>query len=199
MYKLVKTLKALKPGLRQLCRDKYGDLHNRLESERKKLHLLQMDNLHSPHQDTLHAELIQYNLVQELSFAEEMLLRQKSRVQWIREGDKDHNMVRRKHFRDQIRLLFDSAGNRLTTYDDIAAEAIGFYKRLLGTSDPSCSGGSVDKIRGLLDYHPATSEVDMLIAEVTNVEIQALLNLFQTIKLQVQTGLMQNSLNLLGQ
>lgn len=175
MYILVKTLKAQKPGLRQLCKDKYGDLHNRLESKRRRLHLFQLDNLHSPHHDTLHAELIQYNLVQELSLAEEMFLRQKPRNQWIKEGDMNtyffHNMVKRKHFKDQIKLLFDSEGNRLTAYDDIATEAVGFNKKLLGVADPSTSGGSIEEIRGLLSYQPTNFEVDTLIAGVTDDEI----------------------------
>lgn len=36
--------------------DKYGDIHNRLDDEKRKLHQLQIDNLRSPHPDILQAE-----------------------------------------------------------------------------------------------------------------------------------------------
>lgn len=186
MYVSVKFLKALKPVLRQLCRDKYGDLHNRLETEKRKLHLSQLENLHSPHEDILQAGFIQNTLVKELSLAEEMLLRQKSRIQWIREGDKNtsffHNMVRKKHFRDQINLLFDFKGNRLSTYEEITAEAIMFYQKLLDTPDPVCTGGNVEVIRGFLSYQPTATDVDLLLAEVFKTEIHKILKSFPSNK-----------------
>lgn len=89
MYILVKYLKALKPRLRQLCRERYEDLHNKVVNEQRKLHWLQLENLNSPHEDILAAELSQHKLVHELIVAEEMMLRQKSRIQWIKEGDRN--------------------------------------------------------------------------------------------------------------
>lgn len=86
-------------------------------------------------------------IMQDLCFIEEMFLRQKSRIQWIIEGDRNtsffHNVVK--------------DGNRLTTYEDIAIEAVSFYTNLLGSSDSSYTGGSVEEIRVLLSYQPIDS------------------------------------------
>lgn len=93
-----------------------------------------------PRADILQAELLQTSLVQELCLVEEILLKQKSRIQCLSEGDRNttffHNMVKKKHSRDHIMLLFDLEGNRLPTYEEIAAEAIRFYQNILGTPDP---------------------------------------------------------------
>lgn len=74
-----------------------------------------------------------------------------------------HKMVRKKRFKDQIKLLVDPEGRRPIAYEDIASEAIKFYMDLLGTPDISCQEGSVEEINALLNYHPTLADSDMLI------------------------------------
>lgn len=158
-FVLVKKLKSLKYPLRKLNKDCYGNIHSRLEEARHKLHLLQIESLSSPHPDILQAELAQSKLVQDLANAEEAFLLQKSRIKWLKEGDKNtsffHKSLLRKQFKDKIKMLIDPEGNQLTTKDEIAAEAVRFYKIMLGSSDPNCTGGSLANLQTLLPVVPA--------------------------------------------
>lgn len=63
---LSKKLKALKPALRKLNRDYNSNIHISLDDERHMLHLLQLDNLSSPHPSILQVELAQSKLVHDL-------------------------------------------------------------------------------------------------------------------------------------
>lgn len=134
----------------------------------------------------MQVELSQAKLVQEFCLAEEMFLKQKYRIQWIREGDKNtsffHRMVKMKHCKDQIKLLIDADGNRLTVYEDISSKAVRYYMKLLGTSDTSCSGGSVEEIRDLLSFHPSIAEITMLTWAVADSKIHSTFKSFPSNK-----------------
>lgn len=72
----------------------------------------------------------------------------------------------------------DLDGNRLITYDEIAAEAIRFYVNLLGTPDSFCTGGSVEEIRAHLRYQPSATENYLLLAEVSVAAIHNIIKNF---------------------
>ena len=75
---------------------------------------------------------------------EESFYKQKSRIQWIKEGDMNtkffHNMVAAKQKTNYISTLIDSQGNRLNSYSQISNEAVSFFQRLLGTPDVNVTG-----------------------------------------------------------
>ncbi|KAE8695158.1 hypothetical protein F3Y22_tig00110733pilonHSYRG00247 [Hibiscus syriacus] len=69
-----------------------------------------------------------------------MFLKQKVKVQWLKEGDKCtkffHSTVALKNKRETIRLLIDDQGNILENFDDMSSAVIKFFTNLRGTSDP---------------------------------------------------------------
>ncbi|XP_059071121.1 uncharacterized protein LOC131863720 [Cryptomeria japonica] len=70
---------------------------------------------------------------------EESYWRQKSRDLWLSEGDRNtkffHSSSKLKRLRNRISCIIDSNGNNLMDEDDIAAEAVRFFKSLL-TAEP---------------------------------------------------------------
>ncbi|KAL4283724.1 hypothetical protein GQ457_16G022650 [Hibiscus cannabinus] len=75
---------------------------------------------------------------------EKSFYRQKLRVLWIQEGDHNtkffHTMMAAKQNRHNIRHLSSDDGRILKDFDDIVAEALGFCKRLIETSNFDISG-----------------------------------------------------------
>ncbi|GKV25846.1 hypothetical protein SLEP1_g35229 [Rubroshorea leprosula] len=132
MFQLCKKLKALKAPLRKLNKECYGNLPEKLQQEE------------------------QAKKVTKLSLAEEVYLKQKSRVQWLKEGDQNttyfHKVMKVRRSRNMIREIYSDDGELLTQYVDIAKEAVGFFERLLGTEDPNCNGGDLDLLRSIFDY-----------------------------------------------
>ncbi|GLU22290.1 hypothetical protein SLE2022_383780 [Rubroshorea leprosula] len=156
MFQLCKKLKALKAPLRKLNKECYGNLPEKLQHEVKKLHAIKLDLLSAPHEELILVEQEQAKKVTELSLAKEAYLKQKSRVQWLKEGDQNttyfHKVMKVRRSRNMIREMYSDDGELLTQYVDIAKEAVGFFERLLGTEDPNCNGGDLDLLRSIFDY-----------------------------------------------
>lgn len=70
-----------------------------------------------------------------LCVAEESFLKQKSRITWLKEEDSNssffHKSVKVKHFRDQMKQLYNEQGQLLTLQEEISTEAVRFFKSLL--------------------------------------------------------------------
>ncbi|OMO85318.1 Geminivirus AR1/BR1 coat protein [Corchorus capsularis] len=88
MIKLLRKLKRLKIVLRHFNKEKFGELSDRVHMKREEVAQLQMSVLQtgSPHHsDVLKAKELE---LKDLLAAEESFYKQKSRVQWVKEGDK---------------------------------------------------------------------------------------------------------------
>ncbi|GLT29997.1 hypothetical protein SLA2020_048240 [Shorea laevis] len=132
MYQLCKKLKALKPTLKKLNTDHYGDIQSRLQLERDKLHMLRLDLLANSCEDLIQVEHEQANKVAALQLAEESFFRQQSRVKWLQEGDSNtayfHQVVKIKRMKNTITELTAMDGRKLTALLDMEAEVVQFYK-----------------------------------------------------------------------
>ncbi|XP_039058912.1 uncharacterized protein LOC120202566 [Hibiscus syriacus] len=117
----------------------------------------------------------------DLEETEYMFLKQKTKAQWIKEGDKCtklfHSAIASKNKRDTIRILINNEGKRLETYDDMANEIIAFFKHQLGAIDPKVHPPDPSSLRNLLQIHLSTEVTTGLIKIVTTEEIkEALFN-----------------------
>jgi hypothetical protein len=74
---------------------------------------------------------------------EEILWRQKSRVQWLNEGEKNtkffHCSIIHRHLINRITKMDDSQGNSFLTHQEIMHELTYFYKDLLLEPNVDCT------------------------------------------------------------
>lgn len=84
-------------------------------------------------------------------------MRQKSRIKWLKEGYCNssifHKSVKVKQFSDQIEVLCTLDGKHLTSQEEISAEAVSFFKNLLGTAMPTSSLLSIGEVKRLSSNH----------------------------------------------
>ena len=72
--------------------------------------------------------------------AEEMFWRQKSRVLWLREGDRNskyfHALVKQRRARNSITQLLDENGNVVEDEDGLVAIATSYFRQIIESSNP---------------------------------------------------------------
>ncbi|GLU10368.1 hypothetical protein SLE2022_271780 [Rubroshorea leprosula] len=118
--------------------------------------MLQLDLLANPREDLIQVEHEQANKVVALQLVEESFFRQKSRVKWLQEDDSNtayfHIVVKIKRMKNTITELTAMDGRKLTALLDMEAEAVQFYKNLLGTQDVNCRKVDSQWLKDLLQF-----------------------------------------------
>ncbi|XP_048594891.1 uncharacterized protein LOC106358645 [Brassica napus] len=104
--------------------------------------------------------------------AEELFWKQKSRVFWLREGDKNtkffHALTKQRRARNKITQLLDENGAMVEDEEGLVAIATGYFRQIFESSDP-------EDIEDALSQVPATITGDMnnnLTAPVSEWEIK---------------------------
>ncbi|KAK8692411.1 hypothetical protein V6N13_075871 [Hibiscus sabdariffa] len=112
----------------------------------------------------------------ELIKAEEKFLKQKSRIQFVNEGDQNSAYFFRKvkvhHNVNTIRTLQDRNGVRLESYEDISGEFVQFFFELLGSVDANVERIPDNLLRKILDAELTSDMQSSLVAPVTQKEIR---------------------------
>ncbi|KAK8648746.1 hypothetical protein V6N13_129489 [Hibiscus sabdariffa] len=107
---------------------------------------------------------------------EEKFLMQKSRVQFIKEGDQNSSFffwqVAVRQRANSIRVLQDSQGSNLDTFESISGELVRFFSGSLGVVDDNVEPVSDDLLKELLGVELTAEMQNSLIAPVTNKEIK---------------------------
>ncbi|XP_039008844.1 uncharacterized protein LOC120137040, partial [Hibiscus syriacus] len=134
MQKLFTKLKRLKPCLHNLNHDHFSNISAKVKQKKAKLNHIQIETLKGT--SSIDKELIAQKELKDLEDSEHMFLKHKSKIQWIKDGDKCtklfHSSIASKNKRDTIRVLFNNDGKRLDSYDAITSEIIDFFKHHLG-------------------------------------------------------------------
>ena len=72
--------------------------------------------------------------------AEEQFWRQKSRVLWLREGDRNskyfHALVKQRRARNRITQLLDENGNVVEDEEGLVAIATSYFRQIFESSNP---------------------------------------------------------------
>ncbi|KAK8718396.1 hypothetical protein V6N13_045631 [Hibiscus sabdariffa] len=96
--------------------------------------------LSTPSVDSISREKALSKELSTLLGAEEKFLRQKSRVQFIKHGDRNSayffRQVATRQSSNTIQVLHDSQGHKLNTFEGISAELVRHFSKALETSDP---------------------------------------------------------------
>jgi len=108
--------------------------------------------------------------------AEENLLKQKSRIQWLNLGDGNnsffHNLVKVRNSSNLIKVLMDNEGNSIYDMQKISNMVVNFYKQLLGHSSHEFNPEKADRVSHLFKKKFSTVTVAGMSAPVTRQEIK---------------------------
>ncbi|XP_039021885.1 uncharacterized protein LOC120154136 [Hibiscus syriacus] len=174
MKKIFLKLKRLKASLKILNKDYFSDISARIRSKRdeiEKQHILTLRGV-----EPIGTELDLQRELNTIEEAEAMVLKQKAKTHWLKEGDKCskffYSVTATKNKCDTIRALVDDQGRRLDSFDDMSNETINFFKNLLGSSDPKVKACSTSLLKGLLHPIPSSEDYEGLTKEITNDEIK---------------------------
>lgn len=144
-------IKAVKKELKKLHTQHYGKAHDKVKMLRKKI-----DDIHCHHNFDMDrdAQITEKECLAELrhwSKIEDKILRQKSRINWLKQGDASTKFfftaTKAKHVKNRIQLLIDDSGNTITDSQEIRGEILKFYKVLLGTKATTLPGIDLNVVR----------------------------------------------------
>ncbi|XP_039064868.1 uncharacterized protein LOC120210139 [Hibiscus syriacus] len=174
MTALFSKLKRLKICLKGFNIEHYSNLSDRVKLKRAELEHQQLLTLKG--ENAIEKELELQDQLKILEEAETNILKQKAKIQWMRDGDKNtkffHSIVAFKNKRDTLRILVDDSGNRLETYDDMSKEVVSFFSKLLGSSDPMVKDTDPALLNNLLNFSMSAEASSNLVKEVTEEEIK---------------------------
>ncbi|XP_039011862.1 uncharacterized protein LOC120140951 [Hibiscus syriacus] len=152
MQILFLKLKRLKSALKNLNNSYFSYISSRVKYKQIQLENQQLNSLNGiqaiEKNLTLQKELIT------LQETELLFLKQKAKVQWIREGDKSskffHPTVASKIKKDTIRVLIDEQGNRIDFFDAMSVEIISYFTNLIGSPDPNVKSSDPGFLKDIL-------------------------------------------------
>lgn len=87
LFRLSKKLKALKPALKQLSKEKVGEIVKKTKEAYKNLCAAQTKTLENPTQSNIEAESVIYGRWVFLSTLEEKIISQRAKIHWLDVGD----------------------------------------------------------------------------------------------------------------
>ncbi|XP_039043801.1 uncharacterized protein LOC120183093 [Hibiscus syriacus] len=171
---LFSKLKRLKPHLRAVNNSFFSDLSSWVNLKKAELEQQQLKTLKG--EACYDLEIPLHKDLKLLEDAKTMFLKQKSKVQWLKEGDKCskffHSAIALKNKRDTIRLLIDDHGNILESFDAMSFEMINFFSNLLGSTDPNIKHIDHNLLRDLLHSSLPADLVANLSKDITKKEIK---------------------------
>lgn len=136
-YSLTMKLKKTKIGLRRL-NSASGNLHSAVVNARNSLLEFQEGMPAFPTEQQFLEEANLSTHLQNSLKQEEVFLRQKSRVNWLKCGDNNNryffNACKGRWNSNKILMLTDANGVKRTTHEEISETAVDYFKNMLGSS-----------------------------------------------------------------
>ncbi|XP_074283243.1 uncharacterized protein LOC141607794 [Silene latifolia] len=139
MYRVVRKLKSLKTSLKQLNRHLFSDIERntdiaytaRIECQKQ----LQNYPRNTVLMDVEYQSRASYLM---LAQARDHFLRQKAKVQWVRDGDANtamfHKAIQQRQIQNKVISIEDAEGKVCNSPEEILDAFVDYYKELLGTS-----------------------------------------------------------------
>lgn len=176
MFSLSNKLKLLKNELRDINREYYSDLENRVSEAHSTL--IECQNLLLAHPSHLLAnrEKESHKIWHTLALAEERFLQQRSRVKWLESGDGNtayfHKMVASRRSANQIHYLINTEGDRLSNMGEVKSHCVDYFQNLFGGHSSSLSPRSLHRISDLTNFRCSDTLKNMLHANVTAADVK---------------------------
>lgn len=186
----------MKPLLRQLSRRHYGGIHDKVQDAHDRLIQLQEIALKQPSATSFEAFTLQEALLADLTAVEESFLKQKSRINWLNEGDLNtnffHRVIKGRQSKMGISSLIKVDGTIISTAVEFITEFVTFFQKFLGSTDNACTGGSDELFHSPHLSSLSTSMQDDIVKEVTDEEIANIVKKCLVINLQARMGILLN-------
>jgi len=136
MHTFQLKLKEMKSKLKKWNKEEFGNiLEEKKRLEQRMEELQQMDILEGIQEESTKEEGRILNQLEERRKQEEILWRQKSRVQWLREGEKNtkffHKAMVQHRQRNKIFSIKDHEGKRILQHEEIEKVFVNHFKNLL--------------------------------------------------------------------
>ncbi|XP_074305538.1 uncharacterized protein LOC141640755 [Silene latifolia] len=139
MFRLAKNLKSMKAVLKELNKECFSDIENAAAILHKQVEGLQEGINRYPTNVQKITEEYEASLkLRELAKARESFLSQKSKQQWIKDGDANssyfHGMLKRRRNMNKVAMVEDMNGKVCDTQEQIQKAFIDYYQLMLGSS-----------------------------------------------------------------
>jgi hypothetical protein len=155
MFTSEKRLQHVKFRLKKWSKQCFGNLQGQLRATQARL-----DNVRHQIRDQgmnpilISEESSALKMLEEWELWEEIFWKQKSRVDWLQEGDRNtaffHNMVKAHRSGNSITSLVTASGDQLFSKEAISLEAIRYFSHLFSKEKPS----ALVETRSILDCIP---------------------------------------------
>ncbi|XP_013632660.1 PREDICTED: uncharacterized protein LOC106338171 [Brassica oleracea var. oleracea] len=146
-FKLVRSMKLLKGGLKRLNKQHFSGISQRVKDQSVVVVDLQRSLLTSPDIVTAREEHVQRQKLNVLLTAEEKFYKQRSRVRWADVGDRNtvfyHRVVSQHQTRNHIHYLKDESDHLYLTTDDIKSHSAAYFQSILGNTDLPISSATI--------------------------------------------------------
>eukprot|EP00253_Pinus_taeda_P012157 PITA_12157 len=135
MARFQKKLKFLKGEIKKWNKDNFGNIFKEKESILQELKSIQQRLiLEGRTEELAHKEQEMESKLQEQEQQEEVLWRQKSRIRWLKEGEKNtkffHRTTVQRRMHNQISQVINAQGDKLETQEDIEKEFLHYFKEM---------------------------------------------------------------------
>ena len=179
LFRFSKKLKGIKPKLRTLAKERLGNLVKRTKEAFEILCQKQEMNLSNPSPSSMQEENEAYTKWDQLAALEEKYLKQKSKLHWLKIGDRNnkayHRAVSTREAQNSIREIQRQDGSVTTQVEEIKVEAERFFREFLQLIPNDFEGCTVNVLQELLPYRCTEEDKVMLISQVSAEEIKKVL------------------------
>lgn len=166
------TLLSLQPSLKSWDRDVFGSVKKRIKELREELEKERASTLYRGPTDRERGIMSQLS---EILAREEVMEKQRSRISWLREGDRNTEFfqakARARSWANRIKSLVDDNGHVVTDQDNLERLASEFYQRLFTAQDEL----QPDLICSYVPRKITPKMCDILERPFTNDEVEAAL------------------------
>ena len=179
MFRFSKKLKNLKPLIREMGRDKLGNLTKKAKAAFGVLCEKQSATLANPSEDAIKEEGEAYGKRLHVASLEEDFLKQRSKLHWLDMGDQNnktfHRAIKTRQAHNLIREIRCANGRVVTTHSEIKREAENFFSGFLNQSPESYKGVLEEELQDILNFRCSTEDCRLLEAEVNEEEVRKVL------------------------
>nr|VDD33257.1 unnamed protein product [Brassica oleracea] len=170
-------LKQIKIELKQINRENYSKIQERVTETHSLLQIVQVQALQNPSTINFQAERDLHHKWNFLREIEELYFRQKSRINWLREGDFNttyfHRICQVRSSYNAIRAFLNGLGVWITDPVEMSLLAVSHFGSVLGpVYSPPILISSPEWFRGLLNHAVTPAECTQMLLLPTPEEIK---------------------------